>query len=151
VRGVEAQFAAQFTPQWQARFSAFWNDGEVDQLPNSPLLTVREPLDLLMPATVSAALRWDSPTRRWMIEGVASLSDRADKLSTRDILDVQRVPPGGTPGFSVVSVRSRFALTPQINLALAVDNLGDREYRIHGSGLNEPGRNVVATLNWAPK
>lgn len=150
VRGLEAQVAAQLTPQWQARFAAFWNDGEVDQFPTSPLVSVREPLDLLMPATAAAALRWDSPARRWMIEGVATLSDRADKLSTRDILDVQRVPPGGTPGFTVFSLRGRCALTSQLDLALAVDNLTDHEYRIHGSGLNEPGRNVVVSLNWAP-
>ncbi len=150
VRGIEAQVAAQLSPQWQARLSAFWNDGEVDQFPSSPSVAVREPLDLLMPATAAAALRWESPARRWMIEGVASLSDRADRLSTRDVLDVQRVPPGGTPGFTFFSLRSRLALTSQIDLALAIDNLTDHEYRIHGSGLNEPGRNFVMSLNWAP-
>ena len=31
-------------------------------------------------------------------------------------------------------------------VALAVENLTDEEYRVHGSGQNEPGRNLIATI-----
>jgi outer membrane receptor protein involved in Fe transport len=31
-------------------------------------------------------------------------------------------------------------------LSLAVENLTDEDYRTHGSGVNEPGRNLVVAL-----
>jgi hemoglobin/transferrin/lactoferrin receptor protein len=34
-----------------------------------------------------------------------------------------------------------------VNLSLALDNITDEDYRIHGSGVNEPGRNLVASIN----
>jgi outer membrane receptor protein involved in Fe transport len=33
-------------------------------------------------------------------------------------------------------------------VSLALDNLTDEEYRVHGSGVNEPGRNLIASLSW---
>lgn len=150
LRGVEAQLAFQLTRSWRAQLSGFWLDAEVDQFPSSQPLAVAEPLDLLMPATVTAGLRWRAPGGRLQIESVLLHAEAQDELSTRDRLDTQRVPPGGTPGYTVLHLRSRWLLTPQMSLSFAIDNVTDREYRIHGSGLNEAGRNLIASLNWAP-
>jgi hemoglobin/transferrin/lactoferrin receptor protein len=40
-------------------------------------------------------------------------------------------------------------VTETIDVALAVENLFDEDYRIHGSGVNEPGRNLLLTANAA--
>ena len=40
-----------------------------------------------------------------------------------------------------------FNITYEIN-DTAIENITDEEYRIHGSGQNEPGRNFVLSLDW---
>ena len=77
------------------------------------------------------------------------LADEADKLSLRDETDTERIPPGGTPGFSVVGVRGGMDLSDTSTVGLAVENIFDRDYRVHGSGQNEPGRNLV--LNYSAR
>ena len=71
-----------------------------------------------------------------------------DELSSRDIADTQRIPPGGTPGYTTLNLRSEWRVRNGLVLSLALDNLTDEEYRVHGSGVNEPGRNLIASLSW---
>jgi hypothetical protein len=40
-------------------------------------------------------------------------------------------------------------LSKNTDLAIALENITDEEYRIHGSGLNEPGINLIITLRHA--
>jgi hemoglobin/transferrin/lactoferrin receptor protein len=71
-----------------------------------------------------------------------------DNLSSRDIADTQRIPPGGTPGYTTLNLRSEWQVRNGLVLSVALDNLTDEEYRVHGSGVNEPGRNLIASLSW---
>jgi hemoglobin/transferrin/lactoferrin receptor protein len=34
-------------------------------------------------------------------------------------------------------------LSDQLNLTVACENIGDANYRVHGSGISEPGRNFI--------
>ncbi|MFT5125307.1 MAG: hemoglobin/transferrin/lactoferrin receptor protein, partial [Verrucomicrobiales bacterium] len=43
-------------------------------------------------------------------------------------------------------LRGGCRLSDQLNLTLALENIGDENYRVHGSGLNEPGRNAIIAL-----
>jgi hemoglobin/transferrin/lactoferrin receptor protein len=99
-----------------------------------------------MPFTAHLGVRWRGE-RLW-VEFLATLAEDADRLSTRDRSDTQRIPPGGTPGHEVFTWRGGFEVSEQLTLVLAVENLGDTSYRIHGSGLNEPGRNLVASARF---
>ena len=40
-------------------------------------------------------------------------------------------------------------LSEHTTLAVAVENITDEDYRIHGSGQNEPGRNFILSLDQA--
>jgi hemoglobin/transferrin/lactoferrin receptor protein len=51
-----------------------------------------------------------------------------------------------TPGFVVFGVRGGVRFGSRVDLTLIGENLGDRNYRLHGSGVDEPGINVVARL-----
>jgi hemoglobin/transferrin/lactoferrin receptor protein len=51
-----------------------------------------------------------------------------------------------TPGFVVFGVRGGTRLGSRIELTMIAENLGDRNYRLHGSGVDEPGMNVIARL-----
>ena len=64
-------------------------------------------------------------------------------MNTRDRGDTQRIPPGGTPGYAVFNLKYGHQLTEALLLTLALENVTDEEYRIHGSGQNEPGINFI--------
>jgi hemoglobin/transferrin/lactoferrin receptor protein len=53
--------------------------------------------------------------------------------------------PHGTPGYTVVGVRGGVSPTDWLDLAAAVENVTNVDYRLHGSGVNEPGTNAVLT------
>ncbi len=70
----------------------------------------------------------------------ATIADSQDDLSTRDMADTSRIPPGGTPSYTVFSLRSGWQIRDDIHLTASLENITDEDYRIHGSGQNEPGR-----------
>ncbi|HJU45110.1 MAG TPA: TonB-dependent receptor [Vicinamibacterales bacterium] len=51
-----------------------------------------------------------------------------------------------TPGFIVFGARAGVRLGSHVDLSVIGENLGDRNYRLHGSGVDEPGVNVIARL-----
>ena len=72
----------------------------------------------------------------------------ADKLSTRDKADTQRIPPDGTPGYATLTLRGGWNVNKDLSVFAAVENVTNEDYRIHGSGVNEPGTNLVVGLDW---
>lgn len=51
-----------------------------------------------------------------------------------------------TPGFVVFGGRGGVRIGAHLDLTMIGENLGDRNYRLHGSGVDEPGVNLVARL-----
>ena len=51
-----------------------------------------------------------------------------------------------TAGFVVFGLRGGLRLGPHLDLTVIGENLADRNYRLHGSGVDEPGLNLVARL-----
>jgi len=141
VCGVEMQGRWRFLPQWTAFGSIAYVYGEIDTYPTSAPVLREEPLSRLMPLTGQVGLRWDSPDKKVYVEGVAMAAARQDKLSTRDRGDTQRIPPNGTPGYLVFDLRGGWKVTDDLEVWAGLENLTNRDYRIHGSGVNEPGIN----------
>lgn len=150
VHGVELQLRFALSNGLSLFGNATWMNGEVDTYPTSEPLLAREPLDRLMPLSLNAGARWSPPDSPWWIEGHLRFADPQETLSTRDASDTDRIPPGGTPGHSVLTLRGGWKLSEILDVSLALENVGDEDYRVHGSGLNEPGRNVVVSVIWAP-
>jgi hemoglobin/transferrin/lactoferrin receptor protein len=98
-----------------------------------------------MPPTAQLGVRWQNPGGRFWSEVAGDFADKADKLSADDERDTQRIPPGGTPGYAVCTVRAGVQVCNGVDLTLSVENVFDEDYRIHGSGINEPGRNIILT------
>jgi outer membrane receptor protein involved in Fe transport len=86
--------------------------------------------------------RWQHGRVPFWAEFTVEAADNQDKLADADKTD-SRFPPGGTPGWTAYHLRCGWDVTDALTLTLAVENITDKEYRIHGSGVNEPGRNVV--------
>jgi outer membrane receptor protein involved in Fe transport len=51
-----------------------------------------------------------------------------------------------TPGFLVLGVRGGYPIASFLELILIGENITDRNYRLHGSGVDEPGINLMARL-----
>ena len=72
--------------------------------------------------------------------------------TTRDTAEVEFDENGaavdaGTPGWWTLNVRGGINLNESTNLTLAFENIFDKRYRQHGSGVNSPGFNVSISLD----
>ncbi len=149
LQGVEATETYHFSAEWSTWVTAAWMDGEVDAYPTSSPIEERDYVSRLMPFTTQVGVRWQQDTGRYWAELSGDIAARADRLSADDKRDTQRIPPGGTPGYAVCNVRTGSQITKRLGVAVALENVFDEDYRIHGSGVNEPGRNLVLTAAYA--
>ncbi len=148
VQGVELSGTWRFRPQWTVFGQFAWTDGEVDTFPTSEPVTRGEPISRLMPPTGQAGLRWDHPNDRLWVETRVTAACKADDLSTRDRSDTQRIPPGGTPGYVTVDIHGGWKVTEGLDVWAGLENLTNTGYRVHGSGVNEPGISFIAGMKW---
>jgi outer membrane receptor protein involved in Fe transport len=118
-----------------------WIDGWQESFPARPRPTPGN-RSIADAGHVAFGARWAAAYRAAGRPAVQHVSERTS--SPRDIADTQRIPPGGTPADSTCAQ----VASPQWAASLALDNLTDEEYRVHGSGVNEPGRNLIASLSW---
>ncbi len=143
VQGIEGAASVTLWDNWTLFGNITWQEGDVEGYPTSSTRKEKEFISRLMPITGLAGLRWDSPERRWWVEGTVQIVDDATRLSAGDRSDTQRIPPGGTPGYTVATLRGGWKATDALTLTAGVENFTDEAYRIHGSGVNQPGVNFV--------
>ncbi len=79
------------------------------------------------------------------LTGHFTWADRQDRLSSGDIAD-NRIPDGGTPGYGVLHFRGRYRLMERVTINLSLENVFDKLYKHHGSGVFEPGRRLLLEL-----
>jgi outer membrane receptor protein involved in Fe transport len=63
-------------------------------------------------------------------------------LSPDDVADAF-IGPNGTAAWRVLSVRGGATLLSHLRVRAAVENLTNEAYRLHGSQIDRPGREVV--------
>jgi hemoglobin/transferrin/lactoferrin receptor protein len=108
----------------------------------------RRPISNMAPASGTVGARWTEPSDRkklW-VEGSGTFTRQQHRLSPGDKLNTERIPPGGTPGWSVFTLRAGKRLSENWTVTAAVENLTDLDYRAHGSGTNEPGTNFILAV-----
>jgi len=130
-------------PEWLLFMALAWQYGKEDTYPTSAQIVAREYISRMMPLNGILGLRWMHLSKRFWVEGVLRMATRQNKLSTRDQWDTQRIPPAGTPGYVVCDVRGGIKVKKYFTISLAVENITNENYRIHGSGSNEPGTNFL--------
>jgi hemoglobin/transferrin/lactoferrin receptor protein len=120
-------------------------EGEVEAF-DVGLRKVEAPPSRMQPTQWLLGLRWESDDRKYWAEGTSRIVLREDRLSPEDRLDTQRIPPDGTPGYVIFGVRGGIRIFDEARLFAGVENIGDVDYRVHGSGVNGPGTSFVAGL-----
>lgn len=149
--GVELEGYWSFAEHWTLSGFAAWQETRVDE----PLFlggpSDDKPASRQLPLNGSLALRWTHPDAPIWLEGRVTAAAAEDRITLADqASDDQRIPTGGTPGYFVTSLRAGWQPWNHLELLAAVENISDEDYRIHGSGQNEPGLGAIlsARLSW---
>ena len=143
VYGIEAEASYHLNDQWTLSGYASWQEGytESNAFVGGP--QNRGYLSRIAPLMGSVALRWTHPNEKLWIEGRLTAAATADKLAANDKGDTQRIPIGGTPSYVTASILAGWQAREDLSLTLALENMTNEDYRIHGSGQNEPGFNAI--------
>ncbi len=136
IRGVEVEAGRRFGRTADLHGNVAWYRGE-------DMLT-HQPLSKIPPLNGMLRLRWSPRACRWG-EAYTIFACRQSRLSDTDRSD-RRIATNGTPGWVTLNVRGGFVLSRTISASLALENLADKTYRLHGSGIDAPGRNLVFGL-----
>jgi outer membrane receptor protein involved in Fe transport len=91
--------------------------------------------------------RWMSPTSSVWLEYLLRWASSQTRLGSRDMRD-PRIPEGGTPGYVVHGIRAGTAISGDLTVTAGLENLTDKLYRTHASGVDAPGRSVWVGVSW---
>jgi outer membrane receptor protein involved in Fe transport len=142
VQGVELSGDYLLTPTW-ALYGNFWYTYGTNEITNAPLSRVPPTQGIL-------GLRYIDSCQRSYFDVYTWMSDRQDRLDiVRDLTD-ERIPIGGTPGFATLNVRMgrTFGQRRQHRFSLSLENLTDKNYLVHGSGVLGTGATARLGYSW---
>ncbi|HSJ64883.1 MAG TPA: TonB-dependent receptor [Gemmatimonadaceae bacterium] len=144
IRGVELHADASLNRRLTMRAQAFHTYGSQ----TGPGGEGREPVGRIPPLTGAIAVRramGRMGSGSWLEFAVRG-AGRQERLSERDRRD-SRIQEGGTPEYTIASVRGAVYFGSATRVSMGLENLFDRGYREHGSGIDAPGRHVWLRLD----
>lgn len=142
IRGVEAALNYRVGDVISARASLDYTWGEQQVSGSAP-----EPADRMPPLNGSFSLSYDAGSQ-YQLDGWIRFASAQDRLSERDAGDV-RIDPQGTPGWVIIGARLQKEFSRNWWLSITLDNLLDKRFRVHGSGLDAPGRNFTISARYS--
>ena len=104
------------------------------------------PADRIPPLFGKAGALWHA-RESLSLEAYTLYATKQDRLSPRDAID-PRINPNGTAGWVTLNARVGWKASQHFDLALRMENLADKRYREHGTGLDEPGRNLIFSADY---
>ncbi len=137
IMGAEAEYKIQVNRN--LKFSGFliYSHGEN--------ISGNEPMRRIPPLNTSTSLEYrvsSGFTTRlsWLMAG------EQNRLSGGDISD-DRIADGGTPSWNILNLHMNYSFS-KLNLNIGIINLFDTAYRIHGSGVDAPGRYLSTSVSY---
>lgn len=103
-----------------------------------------EAADRIPPLSGRLTLTWE-PGGSYRIATWMQFAGKQDRLSSRDVRDV-RINPDGTAGWTILGTRLSWDYAHNWQVSFDFDNVFDKSYREHGSGLDAPGLNAAISL-----
>lgn len=150
IYGFEVSALYRLTEEFSLFGSWGYAKGRSDQILTGGI-EVERPLSKMNPWTMLLGGRYEPQGLRVWVEALATIVDRQSHLSAAEdgsagTPDAQRIPQKhGTPGYTVYTVRGGYTVTENLKTVVAVENVTDKDYRHHGSGVNEPGTNFIVS------
>ncbi len=130
IRGTEFSFNYRFTSALLIKTNASYQYGQN--------LSANEPMRRIPP--FSGRLLLDYQQDKWGISAEHLLAGKQGRLAKGD-MDDNRIPKGGTPGWHVTNLYGNYTMG-RLQFYLSFQNIFNRDYRTHGSGINGMGRSV---------
>jgi len=104
------------------------------------------PADRMPPLNGRFGAVWE-PRAGLRFEPYLDFAGPQDRLSPRDEED-PRIDPLGTAGWGTLNLLATWHYSARTEFGLKLQNLGDKDYREHGSGIDAPGRNLGLWINF---
>ena len=139
IRGAEAGATLQLTDHWSTHAVLNYTWGEQELSGSNS-----EPADRIPPLSGMVTVNYDSG-RQFGIDAWLQFAGEQDRLSARDVRDT-RIDPLGTRGWGMLGARAHWDYGDEWSLSVAVNNLLDKQYRSHGSGIDAAGRDVSVSV-----
>ena len=143
VLSLDAQASWWFAESWCLFGTFSWVDAEAELYRTSAPVSSSDNLSKMSPIRGTLGVAWVSDSEEWEARLWGAAADRQDRLNSLDRRDTSRIPPGGTPGWGTLNASVSFRPEEDMHFFLAVENILDKNYRLHGSGVQEPGINVI--------
>ena len=84
----------------------------------------------------------------WRFEPYFLFASSQDRLSPGDVRD-PRINPSGTSGWATLNLSLDWQTTASLQIGLRLENLADKVYREHASGIDAAGRNIGLWMNYS--
>ena len=104
------------------------------------------PADRIPPLNGRLGFSFD-PGHNLRLEPYVDFASEQDRLSPRDASD-PRINPAGSPDWATFNLLLSWQASEQLELGLRLENLSDKNFREHGSGIDAGGRNLGAWFNF---
>ncbi len=139
IRGFEsgASLGLTDTMSLGAVLNYTWSE---EHLPDAPA----EPGDRIPPLSGRLEFSYDAGGD-FQLDAWVRFADEQDRLSSRDVRDI-RIDPNGSSGWGILGARGTWDARGGWQFTLGIDNVLDKRYRMHGSGLDAPGRSLVVSV-----
>jgi hemoglobin/transferrin/lactoferrin receptor protein len=105
-------------------------------------LSAQEPMRRIPPLNGRAQLRYQQ--QQWYVAIENMVAARQNRLAQGD-KDDNRIPAGGTPGWNLTNLHAGHS-GKVFSIKGGIQNIGNIDYRTHGSGINGAGRNVWVSV-----
>lgn len=142
VQGVEFNGEYLLNDGWALYGNYWYTFGRNDE--------TNAPLSRIPPAQGILGLRWRSPDASSWFSVYTWAVRRQDRLDpVRDTRD-ERIPAGGTPGYATLNLRAghSFGECNSHRLSVSLENLTDKNYLVHGSGVYGTGFTARLGYSW---
>lgn len=149
IHGFEAMARLDLPAGVELSAGVAWAEGETDNpltgLADQDADKKRVPMSRIAPLNGSVDAAWHPGTDGFYLGGALYWAAEQTELSYADTNDA-RIPKGGTPGFQRVDLRTGLRYPDRFAFSLLLENITDEPYRVHGSGVNGPGRGLTVNL-----
>ena len=141
IRGIEGSLHAIISPSLTLDLIVNYLRGEQTESDGS-----EGPADRIPPFNGRLSLRYQANSSL-LIEPFLLFAGSQDRLSPRDLRDV-RINPAGTPGWVTANIAATWEAGARWRARASIENILDKKLRLHGSGIDASGRNLLLSVHY---